>query len=52
MRIFSKVSSQDFFLIKILSHTINQARIRQPYTVYELSERVLFCQSMLKNHIN
>ena len=43
MRIFSKVSSQDFVLIKILSHTINQVRIWQAYTVYELSERVLFC---------
>ena len=52
MRIFSKVSSQDFVLIKILSHIINKARIRQAYTVYEISERVLFCQSMLKNHIN
>ena len=40
MRIFSKVSSQDFVLIKILSHTINQVRIWQAYTVYELSERV------------
>ena len=40
MRIFSKISSQDFVLIKILSHTINQVRIWQAYTVYELSERV------------
>ena len=41
MRIFSNVSSQDFVLIKILSHTINQVGIWQAYTVYELSESLI-----------
>ena len=39
MRVFSKVSSQDFVLIKILSHTLHQVGIWQAYTLYDLVVR-------------